>query len=43
MVGFSGHGGDQLVELVVSGSKDGPVDVGSNSVHHALAVRVQQP
>jgi hypothetical protein len=40
MVGFGGHGRDQLV---VSSSEDGPVDVGSDPLHHSFAVKVQQP
>ena len=42
MVGLGCHGPDQLVEVVVSGSEDGVVILGSDSEYHSLAIGVEK-
>jgi S-formylglutathione hydrolase FrmB len=42
MVCLGCHGPDQLVEVVVGGSEDGAVVVGSDGEYHSLAVGVEK-
>jgi len=42
MVGFGRHGPDQLVQIVVGGSQDGAVGVGSDAEDEAFEAGVEQ-
>src|SRR6266568_8094993 len=43
VVGFGGYRADQLIQIVVGRSEDGPVTVGADAEHQPFAVGVQQP